>query len=263
MSFFLIGRDEDGAISLLSETAAPTRNEALAELSRLTAEPGFDRWTDEVFVLDLDAGTPVLMVRPATVEPPVVAEPEKEAEEDDDIAALLDDLDEEDAPSLKDALVRTTTQLESEGIVAPDSVGPLPADEVVSDPEDEPVSELPSEGAPAAWPWDTAQAAEKHFDLDSLEASGNEGDSLVRAPGDDETLAISQPVILGSDFPDPPSPVSDFIELDATQTAPQAVGEYTEVNDLSALTCDDCVYTETCPNRGQLLPASCGSFQWK
>lgn len=33
--------------------------------------------------------------------------------------------------------------------------------------------------------------------------------------------------------------------------------------DMNAYTCDDCVYTGTCPKAGQERPASCGSFQWK
>lgn len=33
--------------------------------------------------------------------------------------------------------------------------------------------------------------------------------------------------------------------------------------DTSTLTCDDCVYVNTCPNRDGLDPSSCGNFQWK
>jgi len=29
------------------------------------------------------------------------------------------------------------------------------------------------------------------------------------------------------------------------------------------MTCEDCVYVETCPNKDQREPSSCGSFQWK
>jgi hypothetical protein len=34
-------------------------------------------------------------------------------------------------------------------------------------------------------------------------------------------------------------------------------------SDIADLTCDDCVYMNTCPKVGDSDPASCGSFQWK
>jgi hypothetical protein len=33
--------------------------------------------------------------------------------------------------------------------------------------------------------------------------------------------------------------------------------------DLSAYTCEDCIYVGTCPKANQDIPATCGSFQWK
>jgi hypothetical protein len=33
--------------------------------------------------------------------------------------------------------------------------------------------------------------------------------------------------------------------------------------DLGTYTCDDCVYSNTCPKVGQATPADCGSFQWR
>ncbi|MDZ4178307.1 MAG: hypothetical protein U1E29_03590, partial [Coriobacteriia bacterium] len=30
-----------------------------------------------------------------------------------------------------------------------------------------------------------------------------------------------------------------------------------------SLTCDDCVYESTCPNKEGSAPATCGNFQWK
>ncbi len=60
MGFFLLGRDED-EVRLIVPALFPTRHEALAELSRLSALP--DAVTaEEIFVLDLDSGTPVLIV---------------------------------------------------------------------------------------------------------------------------------------------------------------------------------------------------------
>lgn len=339
MSFILLRRTTDGEIHLLSNTSWSGRGDAMAELSRITAAPSFDRWDDEVLLVDVDSGTPILMVRPAAPEaaaeepaPDAAAEvpaPEDDitqadladAEEDvfetatggpseeaagdvedaadepeppapstdDEIAALLEDLDAPEdvpsaAPSLKEALERSAARLEAEGIVAPESVGPAP----------EPApGEAEVDEAPAAWPWDTAPE-EKAFDLDAFEESHDQSESLVRAPGDDETLSFAKPVILGGEYadvaPEPavdtpaeepaeaptagpiaeapaPEPVaepdetgSDFIDLGPAESAAPAPMVSDE---LAALTCADCVYDATCPNRGQFLPASCGSFQWK
>lgn len=415
MPFFLLGKSSDGELTLLSVTAHATRNDAMAELSQITSEPGFDRWDDEVLVMDLDTGTPVLLMRPAAavVESPVAedaeavdtdevvaveeaaAEPEPDAleaaqpeadqpeaveeqaageiepapelseepsepeseptetedqaaeepteapsgaeaeslpeVEDAEIAAVIDDLIAEeqaeaepvadaaiadaiieealsepapaDAPSLKDALSRTAAQMESEGIVAPESVGPAEVP-VQAD-------EVPDEPAAAAWPWDVAPSdtssfppvaqsvpevetqtpAEQPapavaFSLDALEEPAPLGseESLIRAAGDDETMAVSHPVILDAaprEAPaEPetaePSPgaaaagddISDFIlDLDKIVTAePPAGGEpepAMESSPLDGLTCGDCVYEETCPNKGQKAPKECGTFQWK
>lgn len=299
MSFILLRRTSDGEIHLLSNTAWSGRGDAMAELSRITAAPSFDRWDDEVLLVDVDSGTPILMVRPAAPEPEVAHSDDDasdaedaaadDAEEvaadtdegsapsapptDEEIAALLEDLDAPEvsptaAPSLKEALERSAARLESEGIVAPDSIGPaLEPSPVEVDDAVEPETEV--DEAPAAWPWDTA-GEEKKFDLDALEESHLESESLVRAPGDDETLSIAKPVILGGEYTDTAPEVvpatdadaagSDFIDLGpAEQAAPAPMVS----QELEALTCADCVYDATCPNRGQLLPASCGSFQWK
>lgn len=433
MPFILIAKAADGQLRLLTESSFESRGEALSELSRITADPSFDRWDDEVLALNLDSGTPVLLVRPADTgaavsgeaveetETPIAAEEaagEVEEEAETAFAAEADDIGdgeeadgacEEGAPSLKDALKRTTVQLEAEGIVAPESVGPAPAEseddasessEVEEDNVAESDTETPSEDGPeadaaqaaAAWPWATG-SEEKKFDLDALEAPGNDEGSLVRAPGDDETMSFARPVIMGAygeesapvvaeetvepaeddlpaetepetaesaadsepetsepaSEPEPEAPVveadtestdvsetaagtqseaesattpgeiefapdvtldvpvaevpleaavgepapepvaasssmgasepstddaiddlladvsaasaeplqaedsSDFVELPSTSTTPP----------IDTMTCDDCVYTDSCPNKGQMAPSSCGSFQWK
>ena len=73
MPFLLISRDDDDQLRLLTTSAAASRQDALAELSRLTADPAFDGWDDDVLLLDLDSGLPVLLVRPtASASEPVV-----------------------------------------------------------------------------------------------------------------------------------------------------------------------------------------------
>lgn len=393
MAFFLLGQYPDGRLVLLSETAHDSRQDAMAALSALTGDPGFEHWDAEVTVHELSGGTPVLMVRPAAAavaetpaeEPEVAdqpadepeaeepeeptaepepaedaaeepeaeepeaaeAEPEEEPEaeeaepepaveqpaeepEDEALAAVIEDLsddepeaadeaetapepeaaaEEPEAPSLKDALRKTAEHMESQGIVAPESVGP--ADEAATEAvepaeEPEPVADAePASTEPEpAWPWATNEmpavaveppvVADKPagtvsvFDLDALEAPGDDEGSLVKAPGDDATMAAARPVIMGAysepAVPEPvpaaapvPTPVpepveppahdptSDFIldleEIAAAGPVPAPAPE--PATDMSELTCNDCVYVETCPNKGQLRPASCGSFQWK
>ncbi len=68
MPFFLLTRDDNDGLRLLTPTALPGRQEALAELSRMTSESGFDAWDNEVLLVDIDAALPVLLVRPAESE---------------------------------------------------------------------------------------------------------------------------------------------------------------------------------------------------
>lgn len=63
MAFFLIGRGSDDELRLLSPKPLASRQDAMAELSRLSADPSFDQWDAEVSVMDLDSGVPILLVR--------------------------------------------------------------------------------------------------------------------------------------------------------------------------------------------------------
>ncbi len=402
MSFFLLGKGSDGELVLLSSGQYASRKEAMAELSKLTKDPGFAHWDAEVMVFSLNDGADVLLVRPeAAAEPVAEKEPEAEppaeepitadesepAEEADDatephdaesaeldaalvelgepqtvtevdpaIAAVIEDLaSEEDASvveapepvivqtesassadevpelesavsesvsedeSLKAALARTAAHMEASGITPPESVGPeeaAPEPEAANvEPEPEAAATESSESAEAAWPWAVhAPAEEGGFNLDALEEPGIDEGSLVRAPGDDETMAAARPVILGdydtasSDVeagpgfeaeadsaaeaatgapaaPEQPLEAVAVAEVPADDTASAPVAESDFILDLEqivaeplsekpagyqvnehagpTMTCRDCVYVETCPNKDQRDPASCGSFQWK
>jgi hypothetical protein len=74
MAFFLIGRGPEDDLRVLSESFFESRQEAMAELSRLSADPEFAQWDTDVFVLDLEQGVPVLLVRPQSTELPMTAE---------------------------------------------------------------------------------------------------------------------------------------------------------------------------------------------
>lgn len=79
MSFFLLARESDGTLTLLSTSAFETQDEALTELSRLTASPAFSAWDAQVFVAALDDAVPVLLVRPSAA-----AEPAAEVARDEE-----------------------------------------------------------------------------------------------------------------------------------------------------------------------------------
>lgn len=151
---------------------------------------------------------------------------------------------------------------------------------------EEPVEEAAPE-APAA------EVAEP-FVLDDLEAPAVSVSPLIPAGADDEMMALSQPVILDADTlgqafdtaqaePIPGEPVagadsddiSDFIrDLEQITEIPEAAQEpVAEVEApapppskgamLPGVTCEDCIYEPTCPNKDSRTPQQCGSFQWK
>ncbi|PKQ17396.1 MAG: hypothetical protein CVT67_00915 [Actinobacteria bacterium HGW-Actinobacteria-7] len=370
MPFFLLGKSADDRLTLLSEAVFETRSDALAELSRMTSDPDFSAWDDDVMVFELGSGAAVLLMRPAPAAPVAeayVEEPSITADVDDVVdesgadsfateaqdaavfeAPLAEEVEAEDtailetevapepvvesgidfepgpvievdatwaaaveesipAPeeevSLRDALLKTAFKMESEGIVAPESIGP---EEPYVDPAEEPSSESAEESAPtdeaAAWPWDVAAAdaeAAPAFELNVLEEPGTDEVSLVRAPGDDETMSSARPVIMGSyaepqdnEPPSDASPmaqisepmgvaepmsepsasgdgsadasgISDFILDLETTAAADAPGYEGSPADLTEMTCNDCVYVETCPHKEGSDPRTCGSFQWK
>lgn len=64
-----------------------------------------------------------------------------------------------------------------------------------------------------------------------------------------------RPVIMG-EYPE---------ALDTTAAAPSEVQQYQPSGELeiTAYTCNDCVYSNTCPKAGESSPADCGTFQWR
>lgn len=69
MAYILITRDPHGSLRLLADSAFDSRQDALSELSRVTGSSSFTEWDSEVFLVDLAAATPVLLVRPAAALP--------------------------------------------------------------------------------------------------------------------------------------------------------------------------------------------------
>ena len=78
-------------------------------------------------------------------------------------------------------------------------------------------------------------------------ASESEIQAIVQALEETEHLTNDEPT---------PEPV---VEAEPVVDMPgYAAGE----SDIDTLTCADCVYVTTCPNKGERTPAACGSFQW-
>jgi len=115
---------------------------------------------------------------------------------------------------------------------------------------------------------------------DLEEPSAEAGTIITSAPPEGEDAYLPHPVILG-DYGDSPEaaevgeletpalevPVltEDPAPVEAPVASPFAeVGyEPTGELDLDEYTCQDCVYSNTCPKVGQTAPADCGSFQWR
>lgn len=353
MSFVLLGKQPNGRCYLVSDRLFDSRAEALDELARLTGEPTFSGWDDEIVVLDDASGAPVLLVRPAeprgfseaaegepAEERAVLAEESaavpREAEELVTETIVVETPVPETGPEardadadrarteLKEALARSAAQLEAEGVVPPASVEPAGE-------QDRALT------APAAWPWDVesapaadgAGAAGELAESASVAASAPEAQAPVAGPSaapeedvvqeprpEDGGLSAAPPVrdpLEEPGYDDEPlirvsvgpdileaalgaaglaaslegqteaGEASDFVDLsampvdsaesgpapapttDALTSAPAAddAGAPSPSSSLETMTCDDCVYVETCPNSGQRTPASCGSFQWK
>lgn len=189
--------------------------------------------------------------------------------------------------------------LEDELLAATDGIAADVPDAVASTARTvaEPMSALDREPAevltaPADWPWSNVEAFTEEVvdedelvvedtdlvpstsDLldtaqDAIEAplpvSGfDQGESLITsAPPVGEEAYLPRPVILG-DYADagvvvPAEPVESLPEPAVTEIGYEPTGDL----DLSAYTCNDCVYSNTCPKVGEVTPAECGTFQWR
>ncbi len=93
---------------------------------------------------------------------------------------------------------------------------------------------------------------------------------VLDSPGEDESmLADLETIEAPQDLAQPESPaapeIPEVVSVPSVTSAPDnAPAELSaEESELASLTCDDCVYVNTCPNKEELEPASCGTFQWK
>lgn len=169
-------------------------------------------------------------------------------------------LETEDEPLDEDA-----TEPPVETVVLEDS--PI-ASEIVA--EEQPIiTSAPADGEDAYMPQpvilgdypDTPAAAEPAPEGETPSAE-EPSPSEILAELDDEEAPLMD--LIGEPDVGEPEPVA--AEEPATATAesvPEVGYEATGELKLEEYTCQDCVYSNTCPKVGQTTPAECGSFQWR
>lgn len=167
---------------------------------------------------------------------------------------------------------------------------------VDADPEVVRADELPEAPPVIAWPWGSASAESDSTPelvavLDEPVAPEPAPEPIAEPAPEPEPAPAPEPmpvpapgpavemvIVPVSDGPaEPPTeaptetpsavPESDFIlDLDSEPAAPMPPGYSApseDHKDMSGMTCEDCVYVSTCPNKDERDPSSCGSFQWK
>lgn len=284
MGFFLLRRDGD-AVTLIAPTVFDSRHEALGEVSRATAEGSLD--ADEVFVVDLDAATPVLIVAP----PPLAVEPEVPEAQVEPVEAPIA------AAVLADANAASPPEPVSEEPLEP----PVEQSDSPETPQPEPAAETVAR----TWPWEPVPAP-VDTPLELVDQPGEEDEAADEEEADELPAEVSGLLAdLEELAPAPPAEYSGEAETDDVDEAevsePHAVEESVETgeataepepepegppgsddvdagfeeesepakayeagaSDITTMTCDDCIYLNTCPKKGESDPTSCGSFQWK
>jgi hypothetical protein len=333
MGFFLLRRDGD-VVTLIAPTVFGSRQEALAEVLRASVDGALD--ADEIFVIDLDAATPVLIVSPPPLpvesgipaaeepvtekSPPAVDAPDEDASaviaatpivevEDAIAAAVLADAEESLPPQPRDEEAPEEEPEVSEPESAPieseeletavdleqaeetdETPEPLTEESGTQDEQAE-SSEVPEpepdpEPAAQAWPWEAMPAPVENDDPVAVtpavadEAAGGEADDEVAdadEPVEGESadampeevsglLADLEELAPAPELDDDEQPSESEEDSDASEPEDESIvpkAYEAGGSDITTLTCDDCIYLNTCPKKGESDPTSCGSFQWK
>jgi hypothetical protein len=164
MAFFLIGRGPEDDLRLLSGEFFATRQDAMAKLSSLSGDASFDQWDSEVFVMDLEVGVPVLLVRPQGSHPaeaPVTTD--APAEDTGDAAAWEADLPDVEAEAAPAEAEVADEAAQAAAVGEADEVPAQTAEEAATDTAEEPVAASEETEAPEG---------------DSADSGGLEGDDL-------------------------------------------------------------------------------------
>lgn len=86
--------------------------------------------------------------------------------------------------------------------------------------------------------------------------------SIETVADEDEQVAADQPLEVPAGVWLEPSAQADGSDAASPEDAAPGYEAGAEL-DLGTYTCEDCVYSNTCPKVGQATPADCGSFQWR
>lgn len=93
----------------------------------------------------------------------------------------------------------------------------------------------------------------------------------------EEAIPVAEPMGVVETPPAEPAPSEADLASVVEPVRPVIMGEYPETVqpaepqpyqpagdlEIAAYTCDDCVYSNTCPKAGESSPADCGTFQWR
>lgn len=122
----------------------------------------------------------------------------------------------------------------------------------------EQATDIGSVGITDAWPSD---ASGESLAPPATAAASGEPSASEAGPAANETSAAWQAP--ASQVP----PAQSAPEPEARPTVPPPAAPFSGYEShhtgLDQYTCDDCVYVETCPQKGEQAPATCGLFQWK
>ena len=266
MGYCVIERGANDSLRFVVQGVFPTREAARDALSAALAD-GSVSLSGDVRVADLDAAAPVLVVHLAASEiegvEQLLAVPDIGQPEEPLAAPEIDQPEEPSAaPETEPAAEPLVAEAESPAYVefdvadAPPTVEYVAAESVVT--------------APVSAGWDSAA-------LDIQEApQASLADALRRATLSLEEEGIVAPASIESavagavadiEWPDvtadPLAPAAGWAEAGAV--APHHDIDFAVSGDLQleSYTCDDCVYSNTCPKVGKTAPAECGAFQWR
>ncbi len=248
MGYVVIKRIDD-RIELVSLHEFTSREEALIDLSETLVDP--DVWAEggSYVVVDLDSSCPVLVL-PIT---PRLDAPDEEAPEDDARLAppATADFDFEDSEGGGASDIEATT------------------------------SETPLDEALSGYPEDVSDFEEQMADLAIAEvvlaeASGDVAsvtEFWVVESTDDVTPVHEEHLVETADGPEAGEMAAEDQLTQAEETPdterepeeeaePPMPGYEAGESDIDSLSCDECVFAGTCPNKEERTPSACGSFQW-
>jgi len=151
-----------------------------------------------------------------------------------------------------------------------DTAGATAAEVAVAEAAEEPAGAEGAEPVATAEPVASVEPASTFVPDPFEEPAPDPGDYLKVQIGDDSS-AMGRTVVMGAYAEEneagaEAAPLAQGdTEIDSMLADLGRVGDASGApgSDLADLTCDDCVYVNTCPNKEELDPSKCGNFQWR